>query len=268
MTSRRTGDLAFAVDAAAVALVALAICVAGDRLAVMTVIVPAVVVARFVAWGALPRAERDLALPAELALFAIATLVGSVNDWNTVSRHRVYDYNVPSDLGSLSSIPTWMFLYWGLILRFVLTVFHFRRAGVTRAPDQVWLGRAVVSAPARIAVLVALAVATRQTIYRWFDDPVASWLPFAAALGVAALVLRPDRARVRLVAVVMVVGPAVEALLIGVGHLHAYRLGWFAGVPLWIVLWWGLAALIWSELVDRATDAIAAMMTTVKSAPG
>lgn len=254
MTPRTVGDRALAIDAAAVALVAVAICVAGERLAVMTVVVPAVVVARFVAWGAVPRAGRDVALATEVALFAAATVVGAVNDWNTVARHGVYAYTVPSDLAPASPIPAWMLLYWGLILRLVITVFHARRLRLPRVGDEVWLGAPVRSATARVAILVALVVATRQAIYRWYDDPLASWLPFAAALVVAAVVLRPDRARLRLVAAVTVLGSAAEAALIQLGHLHAYQLGWLAGVPLWIALWWGLAALVWVELVDRALD--------------
>jgi hypothetical protein len=253
MISRQVGDRAFAIDAAAVALVAVAICLAGDRLAVMTIVVPAVVIGRFAAWFAVPRGARDLDAGREVVLFAIATAVGAFNDWNTVSRHRVYDYTVPTDLPGVSPIPSWMLLYWGLILRFVVTVFHYRRLGVPRAPDRLWLGTSFRSAPARVAILVGLALVTRQAIYRWFDEPVASWVPFAVALVIAAVVLRPDRARLRTTAAVMVIGPAVEAVLIGVGHLHAYRLGWLGGVPLWIVLWWGLAALIWAELADRLT---------------
>jgi hypothetical protein len=253
---RQVGDRGFLIDAAAVGVVGVAICLASDRLALMTALVPAVVAARFAAWLALPRAERDLDRAPEVLLFLIATAVGGFNDWNTVSQHRVYDYTVPTDLAGVSPIPAWMLLYWGLILRFVVTVFHYRRLAVPRAPDQVWLGAPVRSAPARIAVLLALALLTRQAIYRWFADPLASWLPFAIALVAAIVIVRPERARLRVVAAVLVIGPAVEALLIGVGHLHAYRLGWFAGVPLWIVLWWGLAALIWSELAGRLMDVL------------
>jgi hypothetical protein len=256
MTPRRVGDRAVVIDAAAVGVVGVAICVASDRLGVMTALVPAVVAVRFAAWLALPRADRDLGRVQEVALFAIATAVGAVNDWNTVTRHQVYDYTVPSDLGGVSSIPSWMLLYWGLILRLVVTVFHYRRLGVPPPPDRLWLGSWTASPPARVAILVGLAVVTRQAIYRWFDAPVASWLPFAVALGVAVVVLGPDRARLRVVAAVMVIGPAVEAVLIGVGHLHAYRLGWLAGVPVWIALWWGLAALIWAELASRLMDVL------------
>jgi hypothetical protein len=96
-----------------------------------------------------------------------------------------------------------------------------------------------------------LALLTRQTIYRSYDDPIWSWLPFALALAAAWIVLRPDRRRLGLLLGVGVAGPMVEVLYIQVGHLHRYRLGWLAGVPLWIVLWWVLAVLILEQLLAR-----------------
>ncbi len=48
------GDRAFALDAATVALVSVAICVATERLALMTVLVPTLLVARLVLWSRLP----------------------------------------------------------------------------------------------------------------------------------------------------------------------------------------------------------------------
>jgi hypothetical protein len=85
----------------------------------MSVLVTAVIAVRLAIWLELPRAERDLDGAAEVVFFAIGTVVGAVNDWNSVTRHRVYDYGVSTDLPRLSLIPLWMLLYWGLILRFM-----------------------------------------------------------------------------------------------------------------------------------------------------
>jgi hypothetical protein len=252
---RTVSDRAFLVDAVAVGLVSLFICLFSARLALMSLLVPAVLLSRLAVWLALPRAERDLDGRAEIALVGIATLLGAVNDWNSVTRHRVYDYTVPTDLPGLSDIPIWMLLYWGLILRFVLTVSHWRRGGLGRGGDLVWLGRRPAARPAlRVALLLAIVLATRQAIYRLYEHPLWSWLPFAAGLVAVVLLFRPDRARLRLLAVTLAIGPAVEALYIQVGHLHAYRLGWLGGVPLWIALWWGLAALAWEDLGTRLMD--------------
>lgn len=68
------------------------------------------------------------------------------------------------------------------------------------------------------------------------------------------------RAR-RLAIVALAVGPIAEALLIRVAHLHAYALGWLCGVPLWIVLWWALGALVWAEAAPRLERATAALAT-------
>lgn len=244
--ARQVGDRPFLVDASAIALISLFICLFSQRLGWMTWLVPAVIVARVVLWLRLPRAERDLDGRAEVVLLALTTVLGAFNDWNSVTRHRVYDYTVPTDLPGLSHIPIWMLLYWGLILRFVLTVFHWRRVALPRAG-----GGAL-----RVVFALALVLITRQAIYRFYAHPALSWLPFLLALALLLAVVRPDRGRLRLLAVVLVVGPAVEALYINVGQLHAYRLGWLGGVPIWIALWWGLAALIWDDLGTRLMDAI------------
>ncbi|MBK9033779.1 MAG: hypothetical protein IPL61_21350 [Myxococcales bacterium] len=209
----------------------------------MTALVPAVIAARFALLAAVPRGRRALGLPAEAVFFALCTVVGAVNDWNSVTRHRVYDYRVPVDLPSVSTIPLWMLLYWGLVLRFLATLFRWRRLALPPP--------AAAHPGARIAVLLALVVITRQAVYRTFADPVWSWLPFALAIAVAVIALRPGRARLLVLAGFVVVGPLVEVLYIQLGHLHAYHLGWLGGVPVWIALWWGLAALVWDDLSRR-----------------
>lgn len=254
---RRVGDRPFLVDAVAVGLISAFICLWSERLALMSVLVPAVLLARLGLWLALPRAERDLGGCAEVAFFLMATLFGAFNDWNSVTRHRVYDYTVPTDLPGLSHIPIWMLLYWGLILRFVLTVFHWRRSGLPRAGDGVFLGRRAAARPVlRVLLVLGLVLATRQAIYRLYDHVLLSWLPFAVAILAYLALFRPDRARLRLLVLVVLTGPAVEALYINVGHLHAYRLGWLGGVPIWIALWWGLAALVWDDLGTRIMDGL------------
>lgn len=251
-----TSDRAVAIDLAATAAIGVAVCAVADALVVMSALVPLVVALRFALWWRLPAGERGRPR-VELALFAICTVVGAANDWNTVVGHGVYRYEVPADLPALSTIPTWMLLYWGLILRFVLTVFHWRRSGLGRAGDGVWLGRRTSVRPLlKVLLLLGLVLATRQAIYRLYDHVLWSWLPFAVAILAYLALFRPERARLRLLVIVVAIGPAVEALYIQVGHLHAYRLGWLGGVPLWIALWWGLAALVWDDIGTRLMDGL------------
>ncbi len=233
-----TSDRAVAIDLAATAAIGVAVCAVADALVVMSALVPLVVALRFALWWRLPAGERGRPR-VELALFAICTVVGAANDWNTVVGHGVYRYEVPADLPALSTIPTWMLLYWGLILRLVLTLARWRRLG-PRTPPR---GGAV-----RLLGLLALVLVTRQLIYRHATDPWLSWLPFAAALAVYLAAFRPARAELRLMALAAVVGPLVEVAFIQLGGLHRYPLGWLAGVPVWIALWWVLAVAIWSEL--------------------
>jgi hypothetical protein len=78
-----------------------------------------------------------------------------------------------------------------------------------------------------------------------------SWLPFAAALVIYVLVFRLGPHERVLLALAAIVGPLVEILFIQVGGLHRYHLGWFGGVPLWIILWWMLAVLVWDDVSAR-----------------
>jgi len=107
-------------------------------------------------------------------------------------------------------------------------------------------------------LLLLLALGTRQTIYRFYDDPLWSWLPFAAALALYPLLFGLTRHEARLAGLTLAVGPLVEVLYIQVGGLHRYPLGWIGGVPLWIALWWVLAVLLWRDLGSRIQSALIA----------
>jgi hypothetical protein len=252
LKTNRVSDRGFVIDASAIVAVSAGICLASDRLAVMTALVPAVIAARFAMWIQLPKEERGTVW-GELAFFALCTAIGAFNDWNSVVRHEVYTYTAPHYFPDLSTIPLWMLLFWGMILRFLATLFQWRRLGPPPQPkNELHLAHHVVHRSwAKVAAQLMIVVVTRQLIYRWYGDPVLSWIPFIAALALFVLLFRPDRHDRLLIGVFAVGGPAVEALYIQLGELHQYELGWLAGVPLWIGLWWILAALIWKDLSNR-----------------
>jgi hypothetical protein len=259
--SRFVGDRAIAVDAVAVALVSIAICVASQRLSFMSVFVPVVLLLRTALFSSLPDSERDTSRLGEVAFYGLCTLLGAFNDWSSVTRHRVYDYTVPTDLPGLSLIPLWMLLYWGLILRFMLSVSHWRRLRLGPEPEALRLGaRRFGGSLARLGVELGLVLATRQIVYRSFAHPLWSWLPFAVGILVALALLDLGWRRVLFMLAVIVIGPLVEALSLPGGGVHRYQLGWFFGVPLWIALWWGLAVTLWQDIggrLQRACDALA-----------
>ena len=275
-----SSDGAFAIDAGAIAVVTAGILAFAHDLPVMSVLVPAVLVLRFALHARLPRAERVLSLGREALLFAGLTLFGAFNDWNSVCNHRIYDYLVPADHPELSTIPSWMLLYWGLILRFVLTLARYRRLSPPAAPrDDVWLGplarrsnggdgaaRGYVRSPAlKIGIQIALVLATRQLIYRLYDHAIFSWLPFAVALALYGLLFRPRRYELVLALLFLLAGPVVEIAYIGVG-LHRYALGWLGGVPVWIALWWVLGMLVLADLATRILRRLAGRAAA--TAPG
>ena len=249
------GPRALAVELTALATVSVAICLASHRLALMSVLVPLVLAARMVCWRRLPRGERGgLSHGAELALFGLCTVLGAFNDWNSVVHHRIYDYGVPHAFPGFSTIPLWMLAYWGLILRAVATLARYR--GIAPAPTPRNLVRLTQrltwrSPALKVALQLALVLATRQLIYRNYLHPLWSWLPFAAALALYALLFRPRRSEGLLAGLFVAGGPLVEVLYIQLAGLHRYHLGWLGGVPLWIALWWVLAVLIWGDLSLR-----------------
>ena len=234
-------------------IVAASVAIAGwsTSLPLMTALVPCLVLARMIAWARV-RHARPRELAGELLFLLLCTALGGFNDWSSVVRHRIYDYTVPHYV-TWSSIPVWMLVFWGLILRLLATLARWHRLHPPMLPsNRVQLGhRRLQSAWLRIAALLLLVFATRQTIYRFYLDPWLSWLPFAGAAVLYALLFGWNR-HDRLLALIMLVGgPLIEVLYIQVGGLHRYHLGWLGGVPLWIALWWVVAVLVWKDLSGR-----------------
>lgn len=240
-----------ALDAAVIGAVSVAICAASHRWLLMTILVPSLLVARFGLLAVLAR-RFSVNLKAEGILFLVCTVLGAFNDWNSVVNHRIYDYTVPHAV-SFSTIPVWMLLFWGMILRFIARLARWDALGPpARVEDRIGPGRhSVERAWLRVAAMLVLVLATRQSIYRLYLHPVGSWLPFLLALLVYLLLFRPSRHDFKLLGIFLLGGPAIEVLYIQVGGLHRYYLGWLGGVPLWIALWWLVIVLIWKDLAFR-----------------
>jgi hypothetical protein len=214
----------------------------------MDVFIPAIILVRFVALAL----EKSVSMKAEIAFFAICTALGAFNDWNSVCNKKIYDYTVPYEY-AFSTIPLWMLLFWGMILRFIARFARWQGLGAPeKISDRTHLGFGTYDSPAlKVAVQLGLVLVTRQAIYRLYMDPVWSWLPFLLALAVFFAVFRPGRHDYRLVAAFLVGGPLIEIIYIQLGDLHRYHLGWIGGVPLWIAIWWLVIVLIWKDLAFR-----------------
>ncbi|NOY91466.1 MAG: hypothetical protein GXP55_09670 [Deltaproteobacteria bacterium] len=256
----RTGDEELGVDFAIILLVSVAISFAAQRLVLMSVLIPAALALRMLLWRKLMRATpRQLGV--ELLFIALCALLAGFNDWNSVVRHGIYAYDVPVFFPQISSIPFWMLLYWGLILRFLLTLALWRRLGVSREiPSETRLGPRLISRrpTVRVALLLLLVVVTRQIIYVRYEDPIWSWLPFLLASAAYVFFFGLRKSDAWLCAFMLLAGPAIEVLYIRVGGLHHYALGWFGGVPLWIALWWLLGVLVWKDLGARLLSTLRA----------
>ena len=240
-----------ALDGACVVVVSAAIALTSEQLAFMTVFVPTIVLIRFAVLGTMAK-RTGVGMAAEIAFFAICVVLGGFNDWNSVCRKGIYDYTVPHYV-SWSTIPLWMLLYWGVILRFLARVARWEALGPPEeASNRVGVGRiATQNAAIKVLAQLGLVAATRIMIYRHFMDPVLSWIPFLAAIGLLALLFKPTRHDLKIACIVLLGGTVVEVLYINVGNLHHYHLSLIGGVPLWIVLWWTLGVSIWKDLAFR-----------------
>jgi hypothetical protein len=112
-------------------------------------------------------------------------------------------------------------------------------------------GGCVENPALKVTAELGLLAVTRWTVYRFYLDPILSWLPFLIAMLLFGLLFRPNRHDFKLLGIFLVLGPVVEILYIQVAGLHRYHLGWIGGVPLWIVLWWALSILIWKDIALR-----------------
>ena len=243
-------SLLVGIDAALIALVSLAICLASGNLLFMTVFAPSVILLRVALVWLI--GKEGLPLKAELLFLALCTLLGAFNDWNSVCNKGIYDYTAPHFF-KFSTIPLWMLLFWGMILRFVARLCRWE---LLDPPDQVSDSVGIGpwhtdSGALKVVVELTLVLATRQAIYRLYMHPVLSWLPFLAALVLYPLLFGLRKHDVKLLAIFMAGGPLVEILYIQVGGLHTYHLGWLGGVPLWIALWWLVIVLIWKDISFR-----------------
>ncbi len=252
-----------AVDALIVFIISAAICVAAQKLWLMSILVPALITARFFILSKIADAE-GINMAAEAIFFAVCLALGAFNDWNSVTNRQIYHYTVPHFF-KFSEIPLWMFLFWGMILRSMARFTRWEFLGpVKTVSNRLRIAKITFDNPAlKVAAEIALVFASRQAIYRFYDHPVYSWLPFLAALIAAFVFFRPDAHDRKLLGVFLFVGPLVEIAYIRIGGLHHYALGWFAGVPLWIVLWWLLAVLIWKDLAYRIEHFINRIMKNV-----
>ncbi|MBI2069630.1 MAG: hypothetical protein HYT79_03430 [Elusimicrobia bacterium] len=229
------------IDAGAVAIVGIAVLACADRPVFMLFLVSAVFGLRFFLWRLWVRRNKSHSMAAEIVFVACCAAIGAFNDWNSVDGHGVYHYRAALLFPWISTIPFWMLLYWGLILRFLASLLNVRKFFLT-GPTQ---GGGLFKRAAFAGILVLL---TRQAIYRFYADPWMSWLPFAAALLGALTFYRPGPLKIVILSVMTAMAVGTEILFIQTAGLHEYYLGVIGGAPVWIMLWWFLAFIVWGDL--------------------
>lgn len=231
-------------DTAVAAIISGLILAAAHLLTLMSIAVPAILLMRLGLAVQICRKE-GRSLAGEVLFYLICTLLGAFNDWNSVVHHAIYEYQVPYCF-TFSTIPVWMLLYWGLVLRLMAGA-GWMVAG-SSPPDKLGIGRHFIrSVGVRLIFLIILGLLTRRFIYIHYLHPVMSWMPFLVAFLLALVTTYPGRRDFYFLGICLVAGPLVEIAYINLGQLHVYYLGVVAGLPVWLILWWLLSAMIWRE---------------------
>lgn len=246
-----TSNSLMAIDFITILIISLAICLASHELVFMSFFVPLVILMRFVLIDRMVN-KTEINIKTEIPFFILITLLGAFNDWNSVSNKKIYDYTVPHYF-EFSSIPMWMLIYWGMILR---AIYSFSKWSFLKPQAKlnniIGLKKYQITNPGlKIISELMLVFITRQFIYKYYLDPILSWIPFVIALIIWLLFFKVNRHDIKLLFVFLLVGPLVEIIYIKIGHLHYYHLGLIYGVPVWIIIWWLIIVLIWKDLAPR-----------------
>lgn len=246
-----TSNSLMAIDFISILIISIAICLASHKLIFMSFFVPLTILTRFILvyWFS---SKTEINIKIEIPFFVLITLMGAFNDWNSVSNKKIYDYTVPHYF-EFSTIPMWMLLYWGMILR---AIYSFSKWSFlkpqTKLHNAIGLKKHQIINPSlKVVAELILVFITRQFIYKYYLDPILSWVPFIIAFIIWLLFFKVSRHDIKLLFVFLLVGPLIEVIYIKIGHLHYYHLGLFYGVPAWIIIWWLIIVLIWKDLAPR-----------------
>ncbi|MBT3981774.1 MAG: hypothetical protein HOE90_10500 [Bacteriovoracaceae bacterium] len=245
MKVKATNGKSLLVDTFVIVAISILICFFSKKLLLMSIVVPLILAVRLI--YTLIRFDEK---KQEIILYTICTILGAFNDWNSVVGKGVYDYHAPVYFPEFSTIPIWMLLYWGMILRYMAAVAWWPGLGKdVELKNEVHLGSKVwKSTPTKIILQLAIVFVTRQFIYHYYLDSVLSFAPFVVALILYSLIFRPNKREIKLGLLCISLGTVVEILYIGAGDLHYYHHGILFGVPIWISLWWSLSVIIWKDI--------------------
>ncbi len=178
----------------------------------------------------------------------IGVVAGGGNDMLSMMK-GVYRYLPPHELSI--PIPLWMLLFWGYVFvafRQLFALPAFRGDGFGGKP---W------AIDARLIADLAVVIAFRIIIYHFVRHEPIPTIGYASVLALRLLVIPPKARDWKLMAVVMVAGPAYEALLILFG-LYFYYDPVFLGMPAWLLIYWAFIIPIFMKgIFDRVEEYLA-----------
>ena len=206
---------------------------------VMTALVSAIVLARFVVMGQ----KHDW------VFFLLGVVAGGGNDMISMIK-EVYRYTPDHFLKEQFDIPLppWMLLFWGHVFTGFRHLFHL---GVFQGPP---LGRRPWRLDKRLALDAATVAALRWVIYHTVRQEPLPTIGYALVLSARFLALPPTAAELRLMAVTTVLGILFEASLIGSG-LYVYDDPVLLGMPAWLLIYWTFAIPVLAKGIFDRTEA-------------
>jgi hypothetical protein len=158
----------------------------------------------------------------------IGIVAGGGNDMLSMMK-GVYYYTPPHELSI--PIPLWLLLFWGYVFVSFRQLFGlpaFKGEGFGGGPWRI---------DARLIADLVVVISFRLIIYHFVKHEPIPTIGYAAVLAVRLMLIPPKPREWKLMAVVMIVGPVYEALLIGFG-LYVYFDPVFLGMPAWLLIYW------------------------------
>lgn len=181
--------------------------------------------------------------------FLIGVIGGGGNDVLSMAK-GVYYYTPPHELSI--PIPLWMLIFWGHIFVFFRHLFKLPAFQNERGIENPW------KIDARLSADIVTYLLLRIIIYNFVHSEPVPTIAYAVIILARLLLIPPPKNELKLLCVVMLIGPLYEAVLIKLG-LYVYHNPVFLGMPAWLLLYWAFMIPVFTKgIFDRLEQSLTA----------
>lgn len=174
--------------------------------------------------------------------FIIGVIGGGGNDVMSMAK-GVYYYTPPHELSV--PIPLWMLIFWGHIFVFFRHLFKMSTFHNEQHYENPW------KPDTRLAADIITYLLLRFVIYNFVHSEPVPAIAYVVIILARLLFIPPKKNDLKLLCVVMLIGPLYEAVLIKLG-LYVYHNPVFLGMPAWLLLYWAFMIPVFTKgIFDR-----------------